>query len=186
MTLFSRRVFLPLVAVLAFGTWVPLALLAADPKDSKDAFDWMLHDPEKAGMSRDGLDKVREAIQKNIDKKVIPGAVTAIVRHNKLVWFEAQGIRDAKSEARMGKDDLFRMMSSSKPVTAVAVLMMMDEGKLSLDDKVGRFIPTFKDTKVAVASPGAKDASRVKLVPADREVTVKDLLTHTSGLMSLG
>ena len=58
-----------------------------------------------------------------LDSEEIPvGAVTAIVRHNKLVWYEAQGVRDAKSEAKMGKDDLFRMMSSSKPVTAVAVL----------------------------------------------------------------
>lgn len=63
---------------------------------------------------------------------------------------------------------------------------MMDEGKLSLDDKVGRFIPEFKDTKVAVARPGAKDAKGVELVPADRVVTIKDLLTHTSGLMSAG
>ena len=87
--------------------------LRADPKDGDDTFDWTLHEPEKAGMSRDGLDKVREAIQKNIDKNVISGATTAIVRQNKLVWFEAQGLRDAKSEAKMQKDDIFRMMSSS-------------------------------------------------------------------------
>jgi CubicO group peptidase (beta-lactamase class C family) len=84
----------------------------------------------------------------------------------------------------MRKDDIFRMMSSSKSVTAVAVLMMMDEGKLSLNDKVSRYIPTFKDPKVAVAPAGAKDASQVKLVPAEREITIKDLLTHTSGLSS--
>src|SRR5437016_10958352 len=133
MTPISRHVFLVLGAALAFTTCAPQALLADDPDDS---FDWTLHEPEKVGMTGAGLDKVRAAIQKNIDNKVIPGAVTAIVRHNKLVWYEAQGVRDAKSEAKMGKDDLFRMMSSSKPVTAVAVLMMMDQGKLSLDDKV--------------------------------------------------
>src|SRR3954471_19810231 len=154
MTLHSRRDFLKLGAALTTGACLPRGLYAADPVDG---FDWALHEPEKAGMSRDGLDKVREAIQKNIDKKVIPGAVTAIVRHNKLVWFEAQGVRDAKSGAKMDKDDIFRMMSSSKPVTAVAVLMMMDRGKLTLDDPVSKFIPEFKGQKVAVAEKGAKD-----------------------------
>jgi len=67
----------------------------------------------------------------------------------------------------------------------VAVLMMMDEGKLAIDDKVSRFIGTFRDTKVAVAPAGAKDVSQVKLVPAEREITIKDLLTHTSGLSSI-
>jgi CubicO group peptidase (beta-lactamase class C family) len=82
----------------------------------------------------------------------------------------------------MRKDDIFRMMSASKPVTALAVLMMMEKGKLSLDDKVSRFIPEFKNPRVAIAPPGAKGASQIKLVPADREITIKDLLTHTSGL----
>src|SRR5438067_7982495 len=138
MTPHSRRDFLKLGASLAFGVCAPKVLLADDPKDG---FDWTLQEPEKAGMTRAGLDGIRAAIQKNIDNKVIPGAVIAIARHNKLVWYEAQGLRDVKAGAPMVKDDLFRMMSSSKPVTAVAVLMMMDEGKLSLDDKVGRFIP---------------------------------------------
>src|SRR5437868_1144781 len=138
MTLLSRRYVLQLGAALALSVCAPQALRADDPKDG---FDWTLHEPEKVGMTRAGLDKVRAAIQKNIDNKVIPGAVTAIVRHNKLVWFEAQGVRDAKTEAKMGKDDIFRTMSSSKPVTAVAGPMMREKGKLSLDDRVSRFIP---------------------------------------------
>jgi CubicO group peptidase (beta-lactamase class C family) len=181
--LLARRDVLRLGAALAVGAFTPGASRAGT---EDDRFDWTLHEPEEAGMSRAGLDKVREAIQKNIDNKVIPGAVTAVARHNKLVWFEAQGARDPEAGTPMARDDIFRMMSSSKPVTAVAVLMMMDEGKLSLDDKVGRFIPEFRDTKVAVAKPGARDATGVELVPADRDVTIKDLLTHTSGLMSAG
>jgi CubicO group peptidase (beta-lactamase class C family) len=174
--------------VLRFG--VALALGACTPRalradDRDDRFDGTLHEPEEAGMSRAGLKKVRAAVQKYVDNKSIPGAVTAIARHNKLVWFEAQGFRDPEAGTPMARDDIFRMMSSSKPVTAVAVLMLMDEGKLALDDPVGRFIPTFKDTKVAVARPGAKDAAGVELVPADHDVTIKDLLTHTSGLGSM-
>jgi CubicO group peptidase (beta-lactamase class C family) len=149
-------------------------------------FDWTSTQPEAAGMSRAGLEAVRAAIQKHIDANEITGAVTAVARHGKLAWYESQGVRDIATGAPMRKDDLFRMMSSTKPITATAVLMMMEEGKLSLEDEVSRFIPTFKGQKVAVAPPGAKDASEVKLVPAERGITIKDLLTHTSGLSSAG
>lgn len=183
MTLFARREFLKLGAVLTVAAGASPALRAAS---RKDRFDWKLHAPEEVGMSRAGLEGIRAAIQKNIDNKVIPGAVTAVARHNKLVWYEAQGVSTVETNAPLHKDAIYRMMSSTKPITALAVLMMMEAGRLSLDDKVNRFIPTFKDMKVAVAPPGAKDASQVKLVPAERDITIKDLLTHTSGLSSSG
>ena len=123
-------------------------------------------------------------MQKDIDENHIPGAVTAIVRHNKLVWYEAQGWRDPIARIRMGKDDIFAMMSSTKPLTAVAVLMMLDEGKLSLDDKISRFIPTFKSPMVRPA--GSKEQDQSKLIPAQRDLIIKDLLTHTSGLSGKG
>lgn len=179
----SRREALKLGAALALGACAP-RVLRADSR--KNGFDWTLHSPEEVGMSRAGLEGVRAAIRKNIDNKVIPCAVTAIARHNKLVWYEAQGVRDIATGAPLRKDDLFRMMSSTKPITALATLMLMEQGKLALDDKVSRFIPAFKEPKVAVAPAGAKDASQVKLVPAEREITIKDLLTHTSGLSSFG
>lgn len=135
-------------------------------------------------MSNQALDTVRASVQKQIDEAKVTGAVTAVARHNKLVYFEAQGTRNTTTGEAMRRDDLFRMMSSTKPVTAVAVLMMQDEGKLSIDDPVSRFIPSFKNQKVAVAAPGTTDASQVQLVPAQRDITIKDLLTHTSGLSS--
>jgi CubicO group peptidase (beta-lactamase class C family) len=183
MTLLTRRDVLKLGAVLTAGLYAPKVLGAVS---RETGFDWTLHSPDEVGMSRAGLEGVRAALQTNIDNKVIPGAVSAIARHNKLVWWEAQGVRDVETGAPMGKDDIFRMMSSTKVVTAVAVLLMMDEGKVSLDEKVSRFIPTFKDPKVAVAPAGAEDASQVELVPANREITIKDLLTHTAGLSSFG
>lgn len=148
-------------------------------------FKWKLISPEKAGISSEGLENVRAAIQHNIDQKRIPGAVTAIVRHNKLVWYEAQGFSDPVSGKPMTRDAIFHMMSSTKQITAVAVLMMMDEGKLSLDDKVSKFIPEFANPKVAVKAPGNEDKPQIELVPADREITIKDLLTHTSGFTGL-
>lgn len=181
----------------ALGLGLALGVAGCAPKATKElermtiagpsaTFDWKLHAPEEVGMSRAGLENVRAAIQKYVDKNEITGAVGAIARHNKLVWHEAVGVRDVTTREPMRKDDLFRMMSSTKVVTAVAVLQMMDEGKLELDDKVNRFIPTFKDAKVAVPGANPKDASQVKLVPANRDITIKDLLTHTSGLASSG
>lgn len=148
MTTNSRRVFLMLAIALPAGVLLPKAVYADDPRSR---FDRTLHKPEEVGISRDGLNKVRGVIQKNIDEKVIAGAVTAIARRDKLVWFEAQGVRDAPTGAKMGKDDIFRMMSGTKPVVAVAVLILMDRGKLTLDDPVSKFIPEFKGQKVAVA-----------------------------------
>lgn len=156
-------------------------------------FDWKLYPPANAGMSMAGLDGVRAAIQKHIDSNDLTGAVTAIARHNELVWFEAQGVRNVETGAPMRRDDIFRLASSSKPLTAACVLMLMDQGKLSIDDKVSRFIPTFKDPKVAVLPVGPETylmdpakrnelKSQVKLVPAEREITLKDLMTHTAGL----
>lgn len=138
--------------------------------------------PESAGMSRTGLEGIRAAIQKNIDARLIPGAVSAVARHGKLVWLEAQGLADVATGRPMQEESLFRIMSSTKVITAVATLMMIDEGKLALHDPVSKFIPSFADQKVALAPPGTTDMAKVTLVPANRDITVKDLLTHTSGL----
>lgn len=149
------------------------------------AFRWDLTPPESAGMSRSGIDGIRAAIQKNIDSKAISGAVTAVARRNKLVLFEAQGWADVDARRPMKTDSLFRIMSSSKAITAVAVMMMVEEGKLALEDPVSKFIPTFRDQKVAVSPAGNKDPKKVRLVPATRYITIKDLLTHTAGLSTL-
>jgi CubicO group peptidase (beta-lactamase class C family) len=149
---------------------------------ASDAFSWSLRSGVEAGLSQTGLDALRATVQEQIDDNKILGAVTAVARRNKLVFYEAQGLRDMASGHALREDDLFRMMSSTKSVTAVAVLMMQDEGKLSIDDPVSRFIPTFQDQRVAVAPPGTTDSAQVRLVDAHRAITIKDLLTHTSGL----
>ena len=187
-TQFSRREVLKLTALALASAGVPRFALGdgGSKKDGSANFDWKLHTPEEAGMSRTGVEAIRAAMQKSIDENRIPGVVSAVVRHNKLVWYEAQGWRDPIARIPMGKEDIFAMMSSTKPVTAVAVLMMLDEGKLSLDDKISRFIPTFKNPKVVVRAPGSKKTDPPELVPANRELIIKDLLTHTSGLSTEG
>jgi CubicO group peptidase (beta-lactamase class C family) len=137
-------------------------------------------------MSEAGIEAVRAAVQQQIDAGIINGAVSAIARRNKLVWFEAQGFSNPVTQTPMQKDAIFRVMSSSKPVTALAVLTLVDEGKLSLDDKVSKYIPSFSNPRVAIAPPGTTDPAKVKIVPAERELFIRDLLTHTSGITSVG
>ncbi|MGH9723148.1 MAG: serine hydrolase domain-containing protein [Bryobacteraceae bacterium] len=128
--------------------------------------------PEEVGMSSQRLGRVRAMIQRYIDREQIAGAVTLIARKGSVVHFEAQGFMDLESRKPMQKDALFRVASMTKPVTSVAAMMLLEEGHFQLNDAVSRFIPEFKTSKVALP----------QIVPADREVTIRDLLTHTTGL----
>jgi len=138
---------------------------------------------DDAGMSPDRLHRIHEAIQRHIDAGEISGAVTLVARRGRLVHFEAHGLMDIESKRSMQKDAIFRIPSMSKPITGVAVMMMLEEGKLRLNDPVSKFLPEFKDSKVAVAKGNSGDSYTV---PADRELTIRDLLTHTNGLMTGG
>lgn len=191
----ARREILKFGAVLAAGATLPTWASPTVAAFGSSGFGWSLQPPEAAGMTRAGLEGVRAAVQKNIDAELLTGAVTTIARHNKLVWHEAQGVRNVETRAPLRTNDIFRLASGSKPVTAVCILMLMDAGKLSIDDKVSRFIPTFKNPRVAqlpadlepqrfTLDPAKREElkSKVTLVPADRELTLKDLLTHTAGL----
>ena len=159
--------------------------------------------PEDVGLSSERLDRIHDAVQRHIDAGSISGAVTLVARHGKIAHLEAHGLLDIESKRAMPKDGVFRLASMSKPITAVAVMMMVEEGKVRLSDPVSRFIPEFKSMKVAVAKPnarggGAAPASpggpggrggpppEVDLISATREITIRDLLTHGSGLMSSG
>jgi len=153
--------------------------------------------PEDAGFSTERLGRIKEAVQRHIERGNVPGVVTLVARHGKVVHFEAHGLNDVEAKRPMPKDAIFRLASMSKPITAVAVMMMIEEGKVRLNDPVSQFIPEFKSQSVAVpkggaaAAPGGRGGGRggpppeVDLVPA-RAITVRDLLTHTSGLMTGG
>lgn len=168
---------------------------ASAERPTSDDFSWRLHPPQAAGLDPAGLPRIRAAIQQHIDNASQTGAVTAFARNNKLVWFEAQGVRNVDTGEAMRRDDIFRMMSSTKNVTSVAVMMMADEGRLDIDHPVSRYLPSFTNPRVAVPPEGwqraladpslkAEITAQMRIVPADREITIKDLLTHTSGLSS--
>src|ERR1017187_3295301 len=128
---------------------VPLFLipLLAAPLTARDV---PLGKPEDVGMSSERLRRIHEAIQRHIDTGEISGAVTLVARRGRMVHFEAHGLMDTESKRPMEKDAIFRIASMSKPITGVAVMMMLEEGKLRLNDPVSRFLPEFKDPKVAV------------------------------------
>lgn len=178
----GRRSILSMGALMALGACAPRGLSGSPAP----RFDWTLRPPVEAGMSEASIAAVRAAVQQQIDAGIINGAVSAIARHGKLVWYEAQGYADPIARTPFRKDAIFRVMSSSKPVTALAVLTLVDEGKLSLDDKVSKYIPSFANPRVAISPSGNTDPSKVKIVPADRELVVRDLLTHTSGITVVG
>ncbi|HAJ76400.1 MAG TPA: beta-lactamase [Gammaproteobacteria bacterium] len=149
--------------------------------------------PEEVGMSSERLDRINTTIQRHIDAGDIQGAVTAVARRGKLVHFEAHGLMDEANNRPMQEDSIFIMMSSSKPVLGVAAMMMIEEGLIRPEDPVSKYLPEFADMQVAVLkepvdeniSPRGVDRDNLpehRLVPAHREITIHDLLTHTSGL----
>jgi len=156
--------------------------------------------PEDVGLSSERLGRIHEAVQRHIDAKDVSGAVTLIARNGRIAHLEAHGLSDIEAKRPMPKDGIFRLASMSKPITAVAVMMLLEEGKLRLSDPVWRYIPEFKGAKVAlpkggVEPPAAAAGGRggrggppveVEIVAASREITIRDLLTHGSGLMSGG
>jgi len=139
--------------------------------------------PEAAAMSTERLRRVHDVVRQHIDAGSVSGAVTLVSRDGRVVHFEAHGLRDIASRAPMTKDTIFRIASMTKLVTGVAVLMMVEEGKIRLDDPLSRFIPEFKSMKVA--KPQVADQAQVDSVPASREITIRDLLTHTAGLLTV-
>ena len=148
--------------------------------------------PEAVGLSSDRLQRINLMIQRYMDDGEITGAITMVSRRGKVAHFESQGLMDLEKKTPMRKDAMFRIASMSKPITAVAILILMEEGRLRLTDPVWQYIPEFKDTTVAIVKTPAVPAANGQpareavyyTVPADREMTIRDLLTHTSGLQS--
>lgn len=145
--------------------------------------------PAQAGFSASRLQRVDQFIDRKIEAGEISGGVALVARNGRIVHLSARGVADVATRKPMQKDTIFRVASMSKPITAVAVMMLVEEGKLRLDDPVSKFLPSYRDMKVAVALParqpvGPGAAPNFYTVPAERGITVLDLLTHSSGLMS--
>jgi CubicO group peptidase (beta-lactamase class C family) len=153
--------------------------------------------PEDVGLSTERLQRINQLVQRYIDAKEIAGAITVVSRRGRVAHFETQGLMDIERNTPMRKDGIFRMASMTKPVVGVAVMLMLEEGKVRLSDPASKFIPEFTNAKVAIEIPPGGRAPAVGearsssppetyTVPATRDITVRDLLTHTSGLVSGG
>lgn len=143
--------------------------------------------PESVGFSSERLARIGKAIAGEIEKGQYPGAVVLVARKGKVAYFESFGQLDPASGKPMTKDAIFRLYSMTKPYTSVAAMMLAEEGRLRLTDPVSKYIPAFAGLQVSVASADpATGAVKYTNVPADREVTIQDLLRHTSGFVYAG
>ena len=138
--------------------------------------------PAEVGFSADRLERITQWLRDESAKNVIPGAVVMVVRNGKIAYFESVGLLDPETKAPMRKDAIFRIYSMSKPITSVAVMMLAEQGKITLDEPIAKYIPSFKDVKVGVESKGEDGKPKLDLTAASKPITIQDLLRHTSGL----
>ncbi|HEY7448915.1 MAG TPA: serine hydrolase domain-containing protein [Vicinamibacterales bacterium] len=193
---FDRRPVSPEAAYAVFGLLLLTLSVAAAGSVSPAK-------PEEVGLSTERLLRIRALAQRHLDARSVSGVVTLVARRGHIAHFDALGMQDIETKKPMPKDGIFRLASMSKPITGVAILMLVEEGKIRLNDPVSRFLPEFQTMKVAVAKPGAGPTgggrgaaggragsgdpeSAFDVVSSTREITVRDLLTHTSGLLSGG
>src|SRR4030095_9462895 len=140
--------------------------------------------PEQVGMSSQRLDRVGQMLKAQIERERFPGAVAIVARQGQIVYFEAFGQRDPQTGAPMSKDAIFRLYSMTKPFTSVAAMMLVEDGKVLLNDPVSRHLPALKGLRVSVPQVDAQSGKvSYALVPAEREMTIQDLLRHTSGFV---
>src|SRR5204863_2245820 len=122
-------------------------------------------------IAQDRLARIDRALQQFVDDNRIAGAVALVLQDGKPVYERAVGWADKEAGRRMTTDTIFRIASQTKAITSVAILALVEEGKIGLNEPVGNFVPTFSKTTVAV-----KGDSGVTMVPARRAITIKDLL----------
>jgi CubicO group peptidase (beta-lactamase class C family) len=135
---------------------------------------------ESNGFSPDRLSRIDQTIQDHVTKAEIPGAVALIIRDGKIVYHKAFGYSDIEKKTPLQKNDIFRIASQTKAITSLAVMMLWEEGKFLLDEPISKYIPEFKSPTVLKTFNAADSSYTTE--PAKNEITIRHLLTHTSGL----
>ena len=133
----------------------------------------------KAGMDPERLTRIPARMKEFVDKGTIAGAVTLVARHGVVASLEAVGYQDLETKKPMRTDTIFQIMSMTKPVTAVGIMILLEEGRLLLRDPVEKYLPEFRDQMVVDKREGKKVLTTKK---PSRPITIRDLLTHTSGM----
>jgi CubicO group peptidase (beta-lactamase class C family) len=141
-------------------------------------------DPEDLGFSSERLARITDELKADVDKKMLPGATLLIARHGKIAYFETFGWLDPDKKIAMTKDAIFRIFSMSKPITTVAAMILVEEGKLLLSDPIAKYLPQFANVKVLVPNADPRDVGTgdgYHLVAPKRAPTIQDLMRHTAG-----
>ena len=133
--------------------------------------------PEQIGLSPVRLQRLSDAFKREVDKGTLPGATVLVARRGQIGWFDAIGKQSPTAAAPMAHDSIFRIFSMTKPIVSVGIMMLVEDGHLVLNEPVAKFIPEFASQKVGVDTNG-----ELELVPLKRQMTVQDLLRHTSGI----
>jgi CubicO group peptidase (beta-lactamase class C family) len=159
-------------------------LLGSCDSMQKDRLAWqkkplVMAKPESAGFSSERLQRIDTMFRTFVDQHKIAGVTALVARRGKIVYYKATGFDDMEKQTPLQKDAIFRIASQTKAITSVAVMMLYEEGRISLNDPVSLYLPEFGDPRI-VASFNKKDSSYTSR-PAKRPVTIHDLLTHTSG-----
>lgn len=157
--------------------WFAFATIVAYGQDNNSL---LLEEPERAGMSSDRINRIKPIMQKYVDENKLPGMITMVARHGKVVHFEKYGLMDVDKPMQL--NTIFRIASMTKPVTSVAIMMLYEEGYFQLNDPVSDYIPEFKDLKVL----SSIDKNGLHVVDQIKPMTIQDLLIHTSGLTGVG
>ncbi len=134
--------------------------------------------PERAGFSAERLARINALLESYVAEGRIPGAAIQIVRDGRVVLHDAVGYQDREARIPMQPDTIFRIASQTKAVVSVAILMLQEEGRLLIGDPVGKYLPEWQETTVAIGN----ETGGYDVVPAERAITLRDLLTHTAGI----
>ena len=159
------------VAALVLATFMPLG-----------AAELPLAKPEQVGLSSVRLQLLADRLKADIAAKKMPGAVLLIARHGKVAYFESMGKLEPTGDAPMRNDAIFRIYSMSKPITTVAAMMLVEDGRLRLEDPISMYLPEFANPVVGIEKPGLEGKPVLETVPARRPISVQDLMRHTSGI----
>ena len=138
--------------------------------------------PEQVGMSSERLGRIGEALRADVEKGRLPGAVVAVARKGKLVYYQSFGNLDKDAGTKMHNDAIFSIASMTKPIVAVGALTLLERGQLQIDEPVGTYLPQLSKMQVAVLK-SSDGGSGFDTVAAQRQVTIQDLMRHTSGII---
>jgi len=134
--------------------------------------------PERVGLSSERLKRLSAVLQGYVKDGKLPGGVVLVARRGHVAYLEAFGQRDREADSPMREDAIFRIASQTKALVSVGVMILQEEGRLFISDPVGKYLPEFRETTVAVS----KEGGGYEVVKAKRAITIRDLLTHTAGI----